>query len=209
MEVSEANCHPFEHGRYLFMHNGSVGSFDEIRRPLLEGLSDEAFDLVRGTTDTEHLFAVFVDELARAGWMEPPPPRPGRPSALATCLNRAVFRVLALARGRGGGAPSFVNVAVSDGDRSAVCRFTDAVTQPPESLYYIEDGLYPPAAGDSPGRRRYEGARSVVVASERLTDAPAWREVPPNHVLDLTHDGPVALWRMDPDGLVAAEAEAA
>lgn len=245
MEVSESNCHPFEHGRYLFMHNGSVGSFTQLRRPLLASLSDRAFQLLRGSTDTEHLFAVFVDELVRGGWLEesraepgepgpaaggPRPPqghvsggdRPqeagagrreagsdgspdeGGPSVLARCLNRAIFRVLEMARSYGDGAPSWVNVAVSDGERAAVTRFTDAVTRPAESLYWIEDGLYRPAAADSPGRRRYEGTSSVVVASERLTDAPAWREVPPNHLLDLSHDGPVRLWGMGPDGLEAA-----
>jgi len=66
MPVTELNCHPFQHDRYLFMHNGSVGSFHEIRRRLLEGLTDDAFDVVRGSTDTVHLFALFVDQLVRA-----------------------------------------------------------------------------------------------------------------------------------------------
>jgi len=48
----------------------------------------------------------------------------------------------------------------------------------------------------------------VVVASERLTDAPEWRAVPPNHVLDLSHDGPLGIWRMGPDGLAVAPDEA-
>jgi hypothetical protein len=44
-----------------------------------------------------------------------------------------------------------------------------------------------------------------VVASERLTDDPEWRKVPQNHVLELTHDDPVRIWTMAPDGLVDAE----
>lgn len=231
MEVSETNCHPFEHGRYLFMHNGSVGSFDQIRRPLLAGLTDRAFALIRGSTDTEHLFALFVDELIRAGWLDDGsgpgrrgfgtttaredrgralPPEDAEPSLLARCLNRAVFRVVALARAYGDGAPSWLNVALSDGERSTVSRFTDAVSRPAESLYWIADGLYRPAAAGLPGRRRYERAGSVVVASERLTDAPGWREVPPNHLLDLAHDGPVRIWAMRSGGLEsAARAEVA
>ena len=32
MPVSEQNCHPFQFGRYLWMHNGVVGGFNCIRR---------------------------------------------------------------------------------------------------------------------------------------------------------------------------------
>jgi hypothetical protein len=32
MPVSEQNCHPFQWGRYLWMHNGVVGGFTQVRR---------------------------------------------------------------------------------------------------------------------------------------------------------------------------------
>lgn len=32
MPVSEQNCHPFQFGRYLWMHNGVVGGFHRVRR---------------------------------------------------------------------------------------------------------------------------------------------------------------------------------
>jgi predicted glutamine amidotransferase len=235
MEVSETNCHPFQHGRYLFMHNGSVGSFHEVRRALLQELTDPAFDLIRGSSDTEHLFALFVDELLRAGWVADSGVaeggesgggaegagdvtrredrvggagagpggeiRDGGPSLLAVCLNRAVFRVLELSRTYGGGAPSWLNVAVSDGERAAVTRFTDALTRPAESLYWIEDGVYRPDPFPAGGRHRWREVSGVVVASERLTGDPAWREVPPNHLLDLAHETPPVVWRMRSEGL--------
>jgi hypothetical protein len=31
MPVSEQNCHPFQWGRYLWMHNGVVGGFTQVR----------------------------------------------------------------------------------------------------------------------------------------------------------------------------------
>lgn len=33
-EVSRANCHPFSHGQYLFMHNGQIGGYEQIRRDI-------------------------------------------------------------------------------------------------------------------------------------------------------------------------------
>ncbi len=49
MPVSEQNCHPFQWGRYLFMHNGAVGGFMRIRRALLATLSNAAYDTVQVT----------------------------------------------------------------------------------------------------------------------------------------------------------------
>ena len=47
MPVSEQNCHPFQWGRYLFMHNGVVAGFMQIRRKLLAQLSDAAYNAVQ------------------------------------------------------------------------------------------------------------------------------------------------------------------
>ena len=33
--VQQTNCHPFRHGRWLFVHNGFLGGFHEMRRPVL------------------------------------------------------------------------------------------------------------------------------------------------------------------------------
>jgi predicted glutamine amidotransferase len=196
MPVSEANCHPFQRDRYLFMHNGHIGSFRSIRRALLASLCEEAFHLIQGSTDSEHLFAVFMDELAAANTEEP--------HALATCLNRAVWRVVDLVGELGGGHPSYLNLAVADGDRAAACRFTSDPGRVPESLYAIEREIYRPVAKGSPERRHAEHSTSFVVSSERLTEDPAWRVVEPNHVVSIARDRTATIFAMRPDGLVAA-----
>ncbi len=57
-EPSVENTHPFEqHGR-LFGHNGVVGELEEIRRRL-----GPHADLIRGTTDSEHLFALITKRI--------------------------------------------------------------------------------------------------------------------------------------------------
>jgi hypothetical protein len=66
-EVAEANCHPFRRGRYSFMHNGHIPAFRRIRRPLMARLSDENFLAIRGTTDTEHVFALIAEFLPGPG----------------------------------------------------------------------------------------------------------------------------------------------
>lgn len=39
--VNELNCHPFQFGKFLWMHNGRIGEFSKIRRRLRESLRDE------------------------------------------------------------------------------------------------------------------------------------------------------------------------
>lgn len=197
MVVNESNCHPFQWGRHLLMHNGSVGSFAAVRRALLADICDEAFATVRGSTDTEHLFALFVDEMIKNGGDDPG-------ECMAQCLNRAVWRVMDLIGAHGNGEASFLNIAVSDGDRAAVCRFTDGTARPAESLYYIARTLYEPVSKDSPARRKNERSRAVVVSSERLTDDPGWAVVPQNHLVSVDRQGLQHLFRMEPEGLVPA-----
>ena len=54
------NCHPFRYGKWIFMHNGQIGGFSELRRDLLQRLSDEAFDALQGSTDSELMFALMI-----------------------------------------------------------------------------------------------------------------------------------------------------
>ena len=63
LAVTRLNCHPFAHGPYAFMHNGDVAGFHEIRRTLRASLSDRSYELIEGSTDSEHAFAVFLDAL--------------------------------------------------------------------------------------------------------------------------------------------------
>ncbi|MEE8372022.1 MAG: class II glutamine amidotransferase, partial [Sphingomonadales bacterium] len=63
MPVTQLNCHPFKWENILFMHNGSLAGYRDERRRYLEVLSDAAFDLIQGNTDTEFCFAYFLDKL--------------------------------------------------------------------------------------------------------------------------------------------------
>lgn len=200
-EVNLANCHPFGYGGYALMHNGHVGAFRRVRRRILGGLTDEAFDVVKGSTDTEHLFAVFVDEIIRNGC----PVDPGGEGAhdgwgameLALRLSGAVERVLSAVREYGDGEASFLNVAVADGKHAAVCRFTDHDTERPESLYFLHGEMYEPAGRRFPDRRPDDEGEAMVVSSERLTDDPRWEEVPANSLLVLDRHAAPRILPMD------------
>ena len=41
--LSEPNCHPFQHGALMWMHNGNIGGWKYVKRRLVGGLGDEWF----------------------------------------------------------------------------------------------------------------------------------------------------------------------
>ena len=56
----DVNCHPFRSGNLLFMHNGQIGGFRQLRRKLCAMLSDDCFDAMVGGTDSELLFQLMI-----------------------------------------------------------------------------------------------------------------------------------------------------
>lgn len=58
--VQRTNCHPFDHNKWLFVHNGLVNEYDKLRRDLTLAIAPELFPLIRGTTDSEILFLLAV-----------------------------------------------------------------------------------------------------------------------------------------------------
>jgi predicted glutamine amidotransferase len=183
--VQQLNCHPFAHGRLSFMHNGGLAGFDAYRRRLLEGLSDTAFRAIRGSTDTEHAFAVFIDYQVRGV-------RTSVVADLADAMQDTLDHLEDLRISAGVAEPSYYNFVVSDGTCLVATRHGSPGGGDPASLYYttgrdmhLENGHY---QLDSDLDHNV-----VLVASERLNADPSWQPVPPGHMLLATHPGRVTL----------------
>ena len=58
--IARQNCHPFRHGRHLFMHNGQIGGYAQLRRTLEARLPDALYAERRGATDSELLFLLSL-----------------------------------------------------------------------------------------------------------------------------------------------------
>jgi glutamine amidotransferase len=58
--VTRQNCHPFASGRWLFMHNGFVGSWNRLRRKVEALIPDPLYPSRIGTTDSEAVFLAIV-----------------------------------------------------------------------------------------------------------------------------------------------------
>ena len=62
--ISETNCHPFQYGNIMFMHNGYIADFKKIKRRLERLLPDPIYNCMNGNTDSEFCFSVFLSLLA-------------------------------------------------------------------------------------------------------------------------------------------------
>ena len=186
MSAAEQNCHPFAAGRHAFMHNGDLAGFRKIRRKLVTRLSDDAFNAIHGTTDSEHLFGLVVDALAATNGAD-------STTAMAHAIDSAIETALRLVHGAGVREASYLNFALADGRSLVACRFTDGPAEDAETLYYHEGARYV-CEGDL-ARLEAPGPddAAVIVSSEPLTDDPGWHEVPVNHSVVVHADRRVSL----------------
>ncbi|SRR6266496_867900 len=192
MRVCEANCHPFQHGRFLWMHNGTIEGFWQIRRRLRASLPDQLYDAIQGTTDSEHAFAVFLQLL-------------GDTERMCSAKEMGQALVLTIAQlerwtaETGSSAPSYFNFAVTDGQSVAAVRYVSNPTVEPASLYYSVSGKPQVTGRVCQSAEPHDGnERTVVVASERLNeDSTDWIRVAPNHILTITQELTVNVELMD------------
>src|SRR5207245_8791387 len=54
------NTHPFRYRQWLFAHNGTLDRFSAMRPRLLESIPDFLRRNIRGETDSEHVFHLFL-----------------------------------------------------------------------------------------------------------------------------------------------------
>jgi predicted glutamine amidotransferase len=188
LTVQDSNTHPFGHGRFQFMHNGSIDNFRYIKRHLQNRLSDAAWEGIEGSTDSEHAFALFIDNIG--GPRAEPTPMKLR-QALVTTLAQIVELDAACERP----GALICNFAVSDGQSTVVSRFAANTNRPEASLYYSAGAQYL-FDGKDCDMLPAEGmeCRAIMVASEPLTRRTEdWLEIPPNHTITVAPDCSFAL----------------
>jgi predicted glutamine amidotransferase len=60
--VTRQNCHPFACGRWLFMHNGFIGSWSRLRRKVEALIPDPLYPSRVGSTDSEAVFLAMMGD---------------------------------------------------------------------------------------------------------------------------------------------------
>jgi glutamine amidotransferase len=155
--VSINNCQPFRDGKLLFIHNGFIHNFRKtLYKPIRDRLHQHIYQEIDGTTDSEHIFALFVNELHTHPEL-----------SIAGALRRTlqILQDLAVTAN----TKLSANIVLSDGKQLVASRFAYGTTVP--SLYWISD------AADYP--------QSVLLASEPCF-ADNWRICPEQSIITVS-----------------------
>jgi predicted glutamine amidotransferase len=191
--VQQTNCHPFRHKGWLFVHNGYVGGFTEMRRDLMLAIRPDLFAEVHGSTDTEVVF-----HLALTFGLEDDP---------LGALEHTVGFIEATAERHG--VPDAVQgtFGVSDGTSLWAVRY--ATQGPPRTLFTS-------AEVDSIRHLHPENERlqqlspdDRVIVSEPFSDLPGlWNPVPESTAVTVRRGGVLEERPFAPKRSPAAEAAA-
>ena len=181
------NTHPFRYRQWVFAQTGTISEFDHIRDRLGASVPDFLRSGIRGDTDAEVLFHVFLSFLHDAG-------RLNDGQVDATQMAEALRSCLAVVDGITSevGAPAAnLNLLVSDGNQLIALHRSDAAMR---LRVYNGKADADAIIGDDPNLRRKipELSRThfSLVASD-FDDAPPngrWKAVPECAIVTLSRD---------------------
>ncbi|WP_404383041.1 class II glutamine amidotransferase [Caenispirillum salinarum] len=181
-DVRIENTHPFSHGPWVLMHNGTIRHFDEgVGERMAEEVPPAHVNAIKGSTDSEAFFHFLLSRMER---------QPDTP--VEDVLARTVSDVAAWCREAGPCENLGLNMLLSDGARLFGCRWQ-------QSLWVLErQGVYDCQLCGRPHAvaRPPEDYRAVLVASEPTTDE-GWQEVPDHSVFQIVEgvEGPALRMR--------------
>ena len=172
--IQQTNCHPFNHGRWLFVHNGLINEFALVRRDLILSLDAQSVAELEGSADSEVLF-----HMALGMGLEDDP---------LAALELAIGYVERTLRDAGVEPALQASIGVSDGETLWALRYASQGSA--RTLYSSQDidavrKLHPDKAILSVFD---DGDR--IIMSEPLNDLPgAWRELPEASTLTVMPGG--------------------
>jgi glutamine amidotransferase len=199
VEISLQNVHPFQFpGMTLALaHNGDLARIAEMRPGLAKHLRPELARQIRGTTDSEWIYALVLSQLED-------PRMPATGAALVAALSKAIAIIRDERAKLGIDVSSSLNLFVTDGRQIAAVRYcfdfgryqtADAERMHEANLsflslwytvgrdYGLHDGEWRMTGGA-------QNADSILIASEPLTrDVASWVEVPEYSILHVEIGG--------------------
>jgi glutamine amidotransferase len=158
--VQQTNCHPFRHGRWLFLHNGRIDDFGRLRRDLGFAVRPDLYNLMAGTTDSEVMFHLALTF--------------GLPDDPIGALERMVGFVEERGWEAGIERPMQMTVGLTDGHHMYAVRYSS--NHHSRTLYHSRSIKALRAL--NPMFERYS-EDAIVVVSEPVNDVmDYWEEIP-------------------------------
>src|SRR6218665_287172 len=185
--VERCNAHPFTHGRWCFVHNGTLKNF-ALHQKALEGLiRDDLRTRIQGATDSERCFYLFLTRLSEQAQCLVGP-------ACVEKVARALAETMGLVSAitdMPGQDRSSMNFLVTNGDvmvatrRNRTLFLSDTSPETGRCSHRLSEG--PPR----PGTR----LEQFVLASERLSGEDHWHQVGEDEIIGVDNNLVLHQWK--------------
>ncbi len=172
--VQETNCHPFRHENWLFVHNGAIDHFLDIRHDLILAIAPAFFNVMEGSTDSEVMFCLALT----FGLQDDPIP----------ALERMAGFVEATGQQHGIEHPLQMTLGVSDGERLYAVRYSSIGQS--RTLFWSADAKTLRELHPEHELVELIGDEDRAVVSEPLGDLPGVWEAIPEATALIIQDGP-------------------
>ncbi|HEU5147522.1 MAG TPA: class II glutamine amidotransferase, partial [Chryseosolibacter sp.] len=136
---------------------------------------DELYNWIKGQTDSEHLFAYMLHQLALENGELLSPER------IMDAFEKTFSALKQMMNQEGIDEPAYLNMVVTNGDFLVGTRYTTDPCCEPLTLYHSEGGRYVVEDGISFMVAKEDDDHAVLVVSEKLTEEDHWTAIPPNH----------------------------
>jgi predicted glutamine amidotransferase len=156
------------------MHNGGIESFSSVKRKIREPLTDNAYNWIKGQTDSEHIFAYLISYLQNKR-------QPITTDLLMEAFENTFLTIKVLMREVGIQEPAYLNMVVTDGTMIVGTRYVTSPDEEPLTLYHSEGSRYVVEDGITRLVAQNNEDKAVMVVSEKLTDDKDWTLIPANH----------------------------
>jgi predicted glutamine amidotransferase len=179
--LSTENTHPFRYRQWLFAHTGTIPSFAAMRQRLIESIPQFLMRNVRGDTDSELLFHLFLSFLHDTGNLDR---LEVNPSDARGALRSTVALLDRLCAEEGAG-PCAGNMIATDGENIVAFHGSDRMAYRTYQGRHDFDGLL----GDEGPRRRVpdiDTARVYLLVADYDGDSSGFTPVPERSILTLT-----------------------
>lgn len=178
------NTHPFRYRQWLFAMTGTVSKFDAVRGRLRESLPQFLARDVRGDTDAELVFYLFLSFLHDAGKLD----RSDVEAELVRSATRSTLSLVDRLCAEEGEGPSTLNTIIACGDYLVAARAGGEMAHTTIAGRAAIDRLF---GNDGPTRLKLPQASSfhlsmVAADFDEGRTPPGWSRVPDRHTLTLT-----------------------
>ncbi|KJY88640.1 glutamine amidotransferase [Vibrio neptunius] len=123
-QVSRSNCHPFIIDNWMFLHNGQIGEFEKVKYELQKQLPESLFLKRMGTTDSELIFLLMLEN----GLREQP----------VEAIRKTILDISQLLQSKGIEEPLKASICISDGEQFWVVRYSSDDDAP--TVFIRQDG---------------------------------------------------------------------